>query len=74
MKQLIILFAAAMLIGCNYDHDRSNDVINNDHFNDYEVVVIDSCEYIEYASYRDILEVTHKGNCKFCTERNNKNR
>lgn len=33
--------------------------------------IIDSCEYIGHINnWHDVL--THKGNCKFCKERNNK--
>ena len=38
----------------------------------YDVMDIDSCEYIVYRSnaYRStIVGITHKGNCKFCEER-----
>ena len=38
----------------------------------YRVVVLDSCEYIQ--SYQPMVtgstSLTHKGNCKFCKERN----
>jgi hypothetical protein len=37
-----------------------------------EVVVIDSCEYIQYKSGNGYRHITHKGNCKFCAERNRK--
>jgi hypothetical protein len=33
-----------------------------------KIVVIDSCEYIQYHTYY-YESVTHKGNCKFCAER-----
>lgn len=37
----------------------------------YEVVIIDSCEYLKrYNGYNLGYSFTHKGNCKFCTERN----
>ena len=36
-----------------------------------EVLVIDSCEYVGYLyGYGAVL--SHKGNCKFCAERNRK--
>lgn len=35
----------------------------------YKVIVIDSCEYIITPSYT-YSGITHKGNCKFCEERN----
>lgn len=36
------------------------------------IYTIDSCEYIGslYGAYGDVL--THKGNCKFCVQRNKK--
>lgn len=39
----------------------------------YSIKVIDSCEYIEfdYGIFdQRVYSLTHKGNCKFCTERN----
>ena len=33
----------------------------------YGIVIIDSCEYIIYGR-----KLTHKGNCKYCIERNKK--
>ena len=39
----------------------------------YSIVEIDSCEYIEVSSMtganNGYYSLTHKGNCKFCTER-----
>lgn len=42
----------------------------------YSIVEIDSCEYIEVsygtgANY-GYYSLTHKGNCKYCVERNKK--
>lgn len=34
-----------------------------------KIVVIDSCEYIQY-DVQNYYAVTHKGNCKFCAKRN----
>lgn len=42
----------------------------------YSVKVIDGCEYIEcdYGELRArVYSLTHKGNCKYCVERNSKN-
>lgn len=40
---------------------------------EYDVLVIDSCEYILVQSkiymHRDVNCIIHKGNCKFCKER-----
>lgn len=40
---------------------------------DYVIKVIDSCEYIEYNNGiydQRVYSLTHKGNCKFCLEKN----
>ena len=62
MKKIILLaLTALVMVGCIYDGkvDRSNFVI----------VEIDSCEYIKWnASYG----YQHKGNCRFCKERRQK--
>jgi len=43
---------------------------------DFKIKIIDSCEYIEYDNGSimgdHVYSITHKGNCKFCIERNNK--
>lgn len=40
----------------------------------YNVVEIDSCEYLVKHSNtyygHDVISITHKGNCKYCRERN----
>lgn len=62
MKRIILLaFAALMMVGCMKDGkvDRS----------EFVIVELDSCEYIKWnASYG----YQHKGNCKFCKERRQK--
>ncbi len=70
MKHLVLLLIiAAALTGCRAQpkvtHDRDNDA--------FAIIEFDSCEYIMrcegYAGY-----LAHKGNCKYCAERNKKNR
>lgn len=39
-----------------------------DKFNEIEVLTIDSCEYL-YLPY-NYSQLTHKGNCKYCKQRN----
>lgn len=40
----------------------------------YAIKIIDSCEYIEYSYLTGadvgLYSLTHKGNCKFCKQRN----
>lgn len=38
----------------------------------FEIYVIDSCEYIGNISGTSGDMITHKGNCKFCLNRNKK--
>ena len=63
MKLLIL--AALLLTSCNtepYDYEASGMV---------EVIEIDSCEYVRiHTPTGDGL--AHKGNCKYCVERDNK--
>lgn len=64
----IILFAVAslMMVGCNDDKSVTND---------FKTIVIDSCEYL----YKEVptsggpyAAMAHKGNCRFCKERRQK--
>lgn len=36
------------------------------------VVEIDSCQYLQISAYYGYKNYVHKGNCKFCIERNKK--
>lgn len=43
---------------------------------EYDVIEIDSCEYImalnpKRVAGRKVTSIAHKGNCKYCKERNN---
>ena len=49
-------------------------VLNN---SDFEIVVIDSCEYVVFDrvhGYAGSGGICHKQNCKFCAERSKHNR
>ena len=62
MKKIILLaLAAFMMVGCLSKRD-SNGI-------PYEVHVIDSCEYIDGGH---MYGIGHKGNCRFCKERREK--
>lgn len=62
MKKIILLaLIALMVVGCLSKRD-SNGV-------PYDVHVIDSCEYIDGGHFYGI---GHKGNCRFCKERRQK--
>lgn len=68
MKKLILLaLTALMMVGCsNYDDP------GRAYFTDgFWVSEIDSCEYLRIANGHGAY-FTHKGNCKFCAERRQK--
>ncbi len=42
-------------------------------FGDFNIKIIDSCEYVEFDSgfgEQRVYSIAHKGNCKFCKQRN----
>lgn len=62
IKKIILLtLTILVMIGC-LDKKDSNGV-------SYKVVVVDSCEYLNDGSFS---VVGHKGNCRFCKERRQK--
>ena len=68
MKKLILLaLTALMMAGCY----NQNDVAASIESDDFGVFEFDSCEYlIRTLGYRGYL--SHKGNCRFCKERRQK--
>ena len=78
-----VLLVAVIFCGCGHEttnQPRNIKSINslgkfpyNSNIDELSVVTIDSCEYIVCNAYqmKDIT-ITHKGNCKFCTERGKK--
>lgn len=68
MKKIILLaLAALMMVGCD-EQQKLADCITKD---DFGVCVYDSCEYLIAAhGYYGFL--AHKGNCRFCKERRQK--
>lgn len=74
MKKIILLaLTALMMVGCNVEireprqkEEKEEQPIFEWH---NQVVIIDSCEYISEET-RGLVE--HKGNCRFCKERRQK--
>lgn len=66
MKLLLIIL---LFIGCNNISEYPSIPNDNSSINSPKIVTIDSCEYIQFKSYGNIYEATHKGNCKYCKER-----
>lgn len=64
MKKIIIILATLMIVGCGeYEGKNQNDIA----LLGYSDVEIDSCQYI--IGYNILA---HKGNCRFCKERKQK--
>lgn len=84
MKKLLILIITIFsLFGCVENSQRNIskqkcDKVKSNFGVTYNVVEIDSCEYLikhnpitdEHEIKRDIISITHKGNCKYCQKRN----
>ena len=66
MKKLILsALATIMMVGCA---EHNGTYIKDENNFGWEVVVIDSCEYIvDYGKYSN--GTSHKGNCKYCQQR-----
>lgn len=66
MKKLLLLALTALaIVGCDYNSNRNIDTKTEGIL--YGTIIIDSCEYIK-GTYR----LAHKGNCRFCKERRQK--
>ena len=71
MKKILVIICLLFgLIGC----DKILDMDRDDTKTTHKVIVIDSCEYIFYNTHLayEGPSIAHKGNCKFCAERQNK--
>jgi hypothetical protein len=79
MKTSLKFFANALIVsitlcGCGKDSNVENGkIITTINRVTIETYIVDNCEYIGNVRgfTRDFL--AHKGNCKFCAERNKKN-
>lgn len=67
-KNIILLaLTALMIVGCldnteNQDGTFSVSVLPRTY-------ILDSCEYLGYINFGDRDIIAHKGNCRFCKER-----
>ncbi len=63
---LYLVLALVLCAGCESEIQRGGEVLGK-----YQVIEIDSCEYIlsksPSADYGWVM--AHKGNCKYCAER-----
>ena len=65
MKKLLLLAFAMIMVGCKESTNNDRNYATDERGYTYGVSVIDSCEYFVTYHY-----MVHKGNCRFCTERN----
>lgn len=65
----IILFAltALIMVGCTEEDSNGNIAVNTGSANNPDIIIIDSCEYVNW-----VYRLAHKGNCRFCKERRQK--
>lgn len=64
-KITLLALVALIMVGCDYRNpDGSYDTSRSF---DLQTVVIDSCEYVDGSH-----KLAHKGNCRFCRERRQK--
>ena len=56
-----------MIVGCTEKDSNGHIAINTDNPNNPNISIIDSCEYVEWG-----YGLAHKGNCKYCKERRQK--
>lgn len=67
MKKIILLaLTALMMVGCKYEERQTKEV------DGVKIVTIDSCEYVRCVTYSGYIVYCHKGNCRFCKERRQK--
>ena len=71
MKKILLLaLTTLMMTGC--EHKTDAEIEEAKRLNGFNIVVIDSCEYLEKSDaigYQGYGYFAHKGNCRFCKER-----
>ena len=67
MKKLLLLALLAVLLLTSCESESKGQPAGN--VDGYEIIVVDSCEYLILPYYRGGV-MGHKGNCRYCTERN----
>ena len=65
---------AVLFTGCHEVNTpkKNTDFIVKNYYSPLVIVKLDSCEYL-FGEWGDATVLTHKGNCKYCTERNKNN-
>lgn len=65
IKKLILLAFTMLMVGCELSVEDDTEKCTEY----YHVIILDSCEYYSNTIKYDL---THKGNCRFCKERRQK--
>lgn len=74
MKKIILsALTILLMVGCQ-QHEQDYKVIKEspDCCNGFAIIEYDSCEYIQKSSVGGFGYLAHKGNCRFCKERRQK--
>lgn len=67
IKNIILLaLTALVMVGC-VEKDSNGHIAINTGYENPKTTIIDSCEYVEWG-----YGLAHKGNCRFCKERRQK--
>ena len=65
---ILLALTALMMVGCTTKKDSNGHItVNTGNVSNPEIIIIDSCEYINWT-----YKLAHKGNCRFCKERRQK--
>ena len=72
MKKITFILLTIIFYGC-VEQSKQKEVYHLKEtigIGKYDIIVIDSCEYIAYKwAGADNHVITHKGNCKYCIKR-----
>jgi len=75
MKKIFLAICAIVVIVLVACGSPSSAPTPDKPFGDFRLRVIDNCEYLEFSDglgETRVYSVTHKGNCKYCAQRNAK--
>jgi hypothetical protein len=81
MKKIVFLVGLFLLVSCSNEEDTetTTETVDNSEYlefeygtvDEYHIQEIDGCEYIVVNGQTNSdPALTHKGNCKYCLERN----
>ncbi len=71
LKITLIVIAILLAWGCRTKNVTIEHTETSIKGRDIHTYTIDGCEYIGYVEGANCDFLTHKGNCKYCLERNN---